>query len=217
MDAPPSLGERIRQLRLERGLSLAKVARGDFSRAFLNQVELGKSRPQPKFLALIASRLGTSTEYLLEGAQPVLEAEITVERAFLLLAQGHPRRALEEVQPLLGATEWPVGGDARLCAAEAHLALGRLDIARVLADAELATGAAWIDEPRQARWRAVAQGRLRRPGGGDAASAVREHARAGDRLVRQGRPLAAVEHYRAARAIAEALAEPQAPKPDGQV
>jgi transcriptional regulator with XRE-family HTH domain len=208
MDAPQTLGERIRQLRLERGLSLAKVARGDFSRAFLNQVEMGKSRPQPKFLALIAARLGTSTEYLLEGTQPVLDSEIRVERAFLLLAQGHPKRALAEVAPLLDATEWPVGSDARLCAAESMVALGDVDRARSLAEAELAQGAAWIDEPRQARWRAVQQGKVRRPGGGDPQAALREHARAGDRLLRQGRPLAAVEHYRAARAIAEAFAEP---------
>lgn len=205
MEVPQTLGGRIRQLRLERGLSLAKVARGDFSRAFLNQVEMGKSRPQPKYLALIAARLGTSTEFLLEGTQPVLESEITVERAFLLLAQGNPRRALAEVGPLLEATEWPVGGDARLCAAEALVALGQVERARLLAEAELASGEAWIDEPRQGRWRAVQHGRVRRPGGGPEA-ALREHARAGDRLSRQGRPLAAVEHYRAARAIAEALA-----------
>lgn len=208
MGAPSTLGGRIRQLRLERGLSLAKVARGDFSRAFLNQVEMGRSRPQPKFLALIAARLGTSTEYLLEGTQPVLEAEIAVERAFLLLAQGHPRRALAEAKPYMEATEWPVGGDARLCGAESMVVLGDLEGARALAEAELAQGAAWIDEPRLSRWRAVLQGSVQRAGGGDPEAALREHARAGDRLVREGRPLAAVEHYRAARAIAEAISSP---------
>lgn len=169
---------------------------------------MGKSRPQPKFLALIAARLGTSTEYLLEGSQPTLEAEIAVERAFLLLAQGNASRALTEVRPYLEATEWPVGGDARLCAAEAMIALGDPAGARTLAEAELGGGgASWIDEPRQNRWRAVKQGKIRRPGGGDAEAALREHARAGDRLVREGRPLAAVEHYRAARALAEALSD----------
>lgn len=205
MEAPSTLGGRIRQLRLERGLSLAKVARGDFSRAFLNQVEMGRSRPQPKFLALIAARLGTSTEYLLEGTQPVLEAEIALERAFLLLAQGNPRRALAEAKPHMEAAEWPVGGDARLCAAEAMVLLGDAAGARRLAEAELAQGAAWIDEPRLSRWRSVLRGDVQRPGGGDPKAALREHARAGDRLVREGRPLAAVEHYRAARAIAEAI------------
>ena len=202
---PPTLGERVRQLRQERGLSLAKVARGDFSRAFLNQVEMGKSRPSPRLLAIIAARLGTSPEYLLEGSQPVLQAEIAVERARLLLAQGHARRALAEVRALLDATEWPAGGDARLCAAEALIELGDTAAARRLAETELETGAAWLDEGRQARWQAVLSGRVRRPGGGDPAAAEREHTRTADRLLRAGRPLAAIEHYRAARALAEAL------------
>ncbi len=205
MQAPSTLGDRVRRLRQERGLSLAKVARGDFSRAFLNQVEMGKARPSPRLLGIIAARLGTSPEYLLEGSQPLLQGEITVERARLLLARGHPRRALAEVQPLLEGTEWPLGSDARLCAAEAMLRLGDAESARRLAEQELDTGSAWLDEPRLRRWEAVRQGTVRRLGGGDPESAAREHSRTADRLLREGRPLAAVEHYRAARAIAEAL------------
>jgi len=204
LENPPNLGDRIRRLRQERGLSLAKVARGDFSRAFLNQVEMGKARPSPRLLGIIAARLGTSPEYLLEGSQPLLQSEITVERARILLAQGHARRALGEVQPLLEGTEWPLGSDARLCAAEAMLELGDADGARALAERELETGSAWLDDPRLKRWQALRGGKPRRPGG-DPDSALREHARTADRLLREGRPLAAVEHYRAARAIAEAL------------
>ena len=204
METGGTLGERIRRLRTERGLSLAKVARGDFSRAFLNQVEMGRSRPSPRLLALIAARLGTSVEYLLEGSQPGVEAEIRLERARILLAGGHARRALEEARPLLESAEWPLGSDARLCAAEAMLELGRAPEAEQLADAELEAGRAWLDGPRVARWEAVAAGR-RAPSPADARAALREHERAGDRLYRSGRPLAALEHYRAARALAEAL------------
>jgi transcriptional regulator with XRE-family HTH domain len=204
-EAPSTLGERVRRLRQERGLSLAKVVRGDFSRAFLNQVEMGKARPSPRLLGLIAARLGTSPEYLLEGSQPLLQSEITVERARLLLAQGHPRRALNEVQALLESTEWPLGSDARLCAAQALIELGDAERARALAEVELDTGAAWLDEPRLKSWEAIRAGRARQVGAGDPDSALREHARTGDRLLREGRPLAALEHYRAARAIAEAI------------
>lgn len=208
MEAPgpaSTLGERLRRLRQERGLSLAKVVRGDCSRAFLNQVEMGKARPSPRLLGIIAARLGTSPEYLLEGSQPLLQSEITVERARLLLAQGHPRRALDEVRPLLESAEWPLGSDARSCAAEALLELGDAEAARDLAERELETGAAWLDEPRLKAWEAIRDGRARHLGAGDAESALREHARTGDRLIRAGRPLAAIEHYRAARAIAEAI------------
>jgi transcriptional regulator with XRE-family HTH domain len=199
------LGDRVRRLRQERGLSLAKVARGDFSRAFLNQVEMGKARPSSRLLGIIAARLGTSPEYLLEGSQPLLQREIALERARLLLAQGHARRALAEVQPLLESTEWPLGSDARLCAAEARLRLGDPEGAKQLAEQELATGTAWLDEPRIRSWSAIRDGSPTRTGGGDPESAVKEHARMADRLLREGRPLAAVEHYRAARAIAEAI------------
>jgi len=204
LENPPSLGDRIRKLRQERGLSLAKVARGDFSRAFLNQVEMGKARPSPRLLGIIAARLGTSPEYLLEGSQPLLQSEITVERARILLAQGNARRALAEVQPLLEGTEWPLGSDARLCAAQAMLELGDSEGARALAERELETGSAWLDDPRLQRWQALRGGKVKRIGA-DPESSLREHARTADRLLREGRPLAAVEHYRAARALAEAL------------
>ncbi|TMF86759.1 MAG: helix-turn-helix domain-containing protein, partial [Chloroflexi bacterium] len=59
MDEKETLGQRIRRIRQDRGLSLAKVVRDDFSRAFLNQVELGKSRPSIRVLRIIAERLGT--------------------------------------------------------------------------------------------------------------------------------------------------------------
>ena len=49
-DRPETLGDRVRRLRTERGMSLAKVAGGDFSRAFLNQVELNRSRPSVRVL-----------------------------------------------------------------------------------------------------------------------------------------------------------------------
>src|SRR5207302_5837913 len=45
-----TLGARIRRVRQAMGLSLAAVAGNDFSRAFLNQVELGRSRPSTRTL-----------------------------------------------------------------------------------------------------------------------------------------------------------------------
>ena len=74
--AAESLGDRVRKLRMERGMSLAKVAGADFSRAFLNQVELNKSRPSVRVLRVIADRLGTPVDYLLDGSTPSLDREI---------------------------------------------------------------------------------------------------------------------------------------------
>ena len=76
-----TLGQRIRRVRQERGFSLARVSGADFSRAFLNQVELGRSQPSTRVLRVIAGRLGTEVDYLLEGRLPGVERELAVEKA----------------------------------------------------------------------------------------------------------------------------------------
>jgi transcriptional regulator with XRE-family HTH domain len=115
--ADDTLGRRIRRARLERGLTLAQVAGEDFSRAFLNQVEMGRSQPSTRVLRIIATRLGQPLDYLLGGGQ--VEQELAVERARLAVARGRARLALELLAPVL---ELPstLGSDARLCAAEAR-------------------------------------------------------------------------------------------------
>ena len=75
-------------------MSLAKVSGADFSRAFLNQVELGRSQPSTRVLRVIAGRLGTEVDYLLEGRLPGMERELALEKARVLVARGHAQRAL---------------------------------------------------------------------------------------------------------------------------
>ncbi len=67
--APDQLGARVRKARHELGLSLAAVAGKDFSRAFLNLVELGKARPSTRTLQIIAERLQRPIEYFLQDAE----------------------------------------------------------------------------------------------------------------------------------------------------
>src|SRR6202163_1824237 len=120
-----TMGQRIRRVRQERGMSLANVSGPDFSRAFLHQVEHGHSQPSPRVLRVIAGRLGTEVDYLLDGRLPGVERELALEKARVLLARGDPRRALAALGSAVESTEWPLGTDARLCQAEALLALGR--------------------------------------------------------------------------------------------
>src|SRR6202162_4435511 len=120
-----TLGQRIRRVRQERGMSLAKVSREDFSRAFLHQVEHGRSQPSTRVLRVIAGRLGTEVDYLLEGRLPGVERELALEKGRVLLARGDARKALAALQPAADSPEWPLGADARLCQAEALMALGR--------------------------------------------------------------------------------------------
>ena len=55
--------ERVREARIEAGLSLAQLAREDVSRTFIHFVETGQSRPSQRVLALIARRTGKPISY----------------------------------------------------------------------------------------------------------------------------------------------------------
>jgi transcriptional regulator with XRE-family HTH domain len=60
-----TLGERIRELRMERDFSLREFARDlDVSAAFLSDIELGRRYPSDDLLSSIARRLRTSVEEL---------------------------------------------------------------------------------------------------------------------------------------------------------
>jgi transcriptional regulator with XRE-family HTH domain len=170
-----TLGERIRRLRQQRGLSLAKVSGEDFSRAFLNQVEMGRSQPSTRVLRVIAGRLGTEVDYLLEGRPPNLDRELALERARILVARGQARRALSALAEAGDATDWQLHTDARLCQAEALRAIGSSEEA----DAIIAGERRVITAHRDA------------------------HRRLADRALRAARGADALEHYRAARVLLE--------------
>lgn len=176
--ADETLGARIRRLRNERGMSLAQVAGGDFSRAFLHQVETGKAQPSTRVLRMIANRLGSGVEFLISGGPPVGHVELLVERARIELLFRRPEAALDLVQPLLETTDWPVGVDARLTAAEALRALGRKAEADKLLEAEEPAIRRAADRHRLRRLRAIRRGAHYRPGARDllemAAEAERE-------------------------------------------
>src|SRR6266550_4655114 len=177
MDEKETLGQRIRRIRQDRGLSLAKVVRDDFSRAFLNQFELGKSRPSIRVLRIIAERLGTEAEYLLEGQEAGIERELALERGRVLMLQGDPRRALL-----------------------ALIALGRKDEAAAIIARERSTIELHNDHHRRERLRTVERGDEFRFDG----DAVDSHLRLADRATRAGNNHDELEHYRAARVLLEA-------------
>src|SRR5579864_7021846 len=153
-----NLGQRIRRIRHERGMSLAKVSGGDFSRAFLNQVEFGRVQPSTRVLRVIAVRLGTDVNYLLEGRELAVERELALEKARVLLARGEPRKALLALRPVLDSTEWPLGTDARLCQAQALEALGRSEEASTVVEREKTLITAHSDRHRLDRLRAIQRG-----------------------------------------------------------
>lgn len=198
-----TLGDRIRRLRHERGMSLAKVSGGDFSRAFLNQVELGRSQPSTRVLRVIAGRLGTEVEYLLEGHAPRVERELALERARVLLATGSARRALAALAPAEASADWPLATDVRLVQAEAMQALGRVEESKAILEAEKQVIAERRDTHRLARLSALQRSRPFVVGRGDPVSAIRAQLQLADRALRSGREQDALEHFRAARVLLE--------------
>ena len=198
-----SLGARIRKLRRERGVSLAKIGGGDFTRAFLSQVELGRAQPSLRVLRVIADRLGTHVDYLLEGRSPELDRELALERARVLLLRGEPKRALLSLRGL-DAAAWPVGTDAHLCEAEALMGLGQEARARELLARERMVISKHRDHHRMDRWRALSEGNRFTYGRGDAKTAAEEHLRIAERNTRSGDLRGALDHYRSARALLEA-------------
>jgi transcriptional regulator with XRE-family HTH domain len=187
-------------------MSLAKVSRDDFSRAFLNQVELGRSQPSTRVLRVIAGRLGTEVDYLLEGRLPGVERELALEKARVLVARGHAKRALVALGSAVDSLEWPLGTDARLCQAAALRMLDRLEEAAEILSAEKEVIAARGDTHRLRRLRSLQRGELFSIGDGDLETAAESHLRLADKAQRAADSHDALEHYRAARVLLEVRA-----------
>jgi transcriptional regulator with XRE-family HTH domain len=202
---PPdeTLGQRIHRLRKVRGMSLAKVSNPDFTRAFMSQIELGRAKPSLRVLRVIAGRLGTEVDYLLDGRLPGLERELALERARVLVARGRAQRALDALGPVVDAAEWPLGTDARLCQAEVLRMLGRIEEADEILSRERAVITAHQDTHRLQRVRFLERGERFQIGDGDIDSAVQTHLRLADRAQRAANSQDALEHYRAARVLLE--------------
>ena len=185
-------------------MSLAKVVGDDFSRAFLNQVELGRSQPSTRVLRVIAGRLGTEVDYLLEGRLPGVERELSLEKGRVLLARGDARKALAALRPAADSTEWPLGSDARVSQAQALKVLGRETEARAILAAEKALITAHRDRHRLQRLRSVERGEPFTFG----PDPVKTHLRLADQAQRAAESQDALEHYRAARILLEVRVPP---------
>ena len=123
---PEQMGARIRKARMELGLSLAAVAQKDFSRAYLNQIELGKARASTRILQILAERLRRPVEYFLQDPHASETAvELRLAEAGTRLKQGDGVRARELMTELLAIPyiSPEIRTRAQLVLAEAHLKL----------------------------------------------------------------------------------------------
>lgn len=139
-----TVGERIRRLRLERGLSQSELGQPRLSKGFISQVESGRSRPSSESLRFIAARLGVPLLALLPGMEAANQREFLLRAAGAAVAAGQAAEAvalLDEVEPLLDvAAEHVVAdrlrGEALLLAGDLDAALDRALAAHAAADPE---------------------------------------------------------------------------------
>jgi transcriptional regulator with XRE-family HTH domain len=223
MVAEVPVGERIRRLRQERGMSQSELAAGRLSKGFISQIESGRSRPSPESLRFIAQRLGVPMVALLPGL------ELAQQQAYLLRAAEAAVRGreeveatalLEEARPLL-STPAELSWYHRLCG---ELLILRDSLELALDEALTAFGHVSTGEPTDEVVRACnLVGRIHHLAGrqpaallyfdraaglaahGTVSPAVRAlvHSNRGNTHMRLGDPGHAIQAYEAARAAAE--------------
>ncbi|GAB2690650.1 helix-turn-helix domain-containing protein [Thalassiella azotivora] len=127
------LGQRLRRLRLDAGLSQTQLAGGDLSPSYISLIESGRRRPTHEVASTLAERLGCSVTMVLEGREPASTqaATLALNLAALALGDGRALDARSQYRELLDDESLPgdIRDDARLGLARALENLGDLDAA----------------------------------------------------------------------------------------
>ena len=135
--SPSALGERVRQLRIARGLTQTELGLGRFSKEYISQIERGRARPAQAALDWLADRLGTSRRFIetgLSSADHERTASL-ISRAEAAVAAREFEEALtclEETGPLSEGSEPELALRAMLTGATARSELGRVKEALAL-------------------------------------------------------------------------------------
>ena len=87
------LGEKLRQTRLEAGLSQKALCGSEITRNMLSRIENGAARPSMKTLQYLAARLGKPVSYFLEEAAVVSPNQDVMESARRLYDTGEFQQA----------------------------------------------------------------------------------------------------------------------------
>jgi tetratricopeptide (TPR) repeat protein len=142
-----TLGDRVRQLRIAKGLTQTELAGDRFSKEYVSQIERGKTRPTDETTEWLAARLGVDKTFLESGVSSSERerVESVIARAEAALESNQHQEAVDELAQLGTAVEaaavpalqfrallaesW-----GRMNIGEVREAIARLDVARRLAD-----------------------------------------------------------------------------------
>ena len=143
-DLPPAAGEtigqRLKRLRLDRGLSQRELAAPGVSYAYISRIEAGTRQPSVKALRRLATKLGVTADFLETGFQlaPEEQRELHLADLELSMRLGDAADVEEQLRALLA--EAFAAGD-RQAALRARVALATLAMDR----AEWATAATLLE------------------------------------------------------------------------
>jgi tetratricopeptide (TPR) repeat protein len=144
----PALGERVRQLRIARGLTQTELAGERFSKEYVSQIERGKTRPTAETVEWLADRLGVDPTFLEIGVSSSERerVESIIARAEAAIESDQHAdvvAALTEIAPALSTVAAPelelrallAEAWARMYLGEVRKAIELLDRARRIAEA----------------------------------------------------------------------------------
>ncbi|HXL43796.1 MAG TPA: helix-turn-helix domain-containing protein [Gaiellaceae bacterium] len=143
-----TLGDRVRQLRIAKGLTQTELAGERFSKEYVSQIERGKTRPTGETIEWLAAQLGVDQSFLETGVSSSERerVESVIARAEAALESNSHQDAVDELAQLGGALESVAVPALQLRAlladswgrmnlGEVREAIARLEAARQLAEA----------------------------------------------------------------------------------
>lgn len=127
-----TIGQRLRRLRLERGLSQRALAEPGVSYAYISRIEAGTRQPSVKALRKLAPKLGVSADYLETGSdlsegerRELRLADAELQLRLGLEPDGAEQILRELLEEALAVGDTPAAVRARIVLGNAALAAGR--------------------------------------------------------------------------------------------
>lgn len=118
-----TIGQRLKRLRLERGLSQRELAAPGVSYAYISRIEAGTRQPSVKALRKLAGKLAVSADYLETGSEldPAAARELRLSDLELAVRLGDPSGSEETLRMLvaesIAAADGPSAFRARIALA----------------------------------------------------------------------------------------------------
>jgi transcriptional regulator with XRE-family HTH domain len=124
----PTLGQRLRTLRIERGLSQADLAGDLVSPSYVSLIESDRRSPEREVLDGLARRLGCSALFLESGIAPeeINEQRLRLQFANIALANGSLNEARDQFKELVQVASGEIRYEAMWGLARTEESLGNL-------------------------------------------------------------------------------------------